>query len=67
MLVIKTLLWVACPACSALILAPLVWGPLPDWLCVAWAISQPLAAVGFVRLIRRATLQQIIDLVDRES
>lgn len=60
MFVVKMLLVVTCPACSALILAPLYFGPLPDLLCLAFATAQPLAAVAFYRLIRRAVAQEVL-------
>lgn len=59
MVVVKLLLIVTCPACSALILAPLVWGPLPVIVCIAFAIGQPLAAVAFYRLIKRAVIREV--------
>lgn len=67
MFVVKMLLIVTCPAVSVLIAAPVFWGPLPVPLCLAFAIANPLAAVAFYRLIRRATLQEVIDLADCED
>src|SRR5262245_29984807 len=62
----KVLLLVTCPACSILILAPLYFGPPNPRIYIAFAIAQPLAAIGFYKLIRRLTLQEVIDLADQD-
>lgn len=67
MFLVKTLLWIAAPGVSALFLIPVFIGPLPVWLCVAIAVCNPLAAVGFYKVIRKATLRQVIELADSED
>lgn len=67
MRVVITLMWIACPLCSVLIVAPMLFGPMPDWLRIGFALAQPAAAWAFYRLIRRATLQQVIDQVNDDD
>lgn len=52
MLVVKLLLFVATPIWSALFLYPVMVGPPPAWACVAIAIINPFASMGFYKLIR---------------
>lgn len=65
MLVVKMLLLVTCPACSALILAPLFLGPPHPYVYIAFAIAQPMAAVAFYRLIKRAVFLETLNEIDR--
>jgi hypothetical protein len=65
MVAVKMLLFVTCPACSLLILAPLYFGPLPVLIEVAFAIAQPLATVALYKLVRNATIDETLNEIER--
>lgn len=65
LLVVKALLLITWPACSLLILAPLYYGPPPDWIRVAFALALPPAMWAFYRLIKCAVINATLNEIDR--
>lgn len=59
MLVVKALLIVTSPACSAFVLAQVVFGPLPNALLIAFALALPAGSWAFYKLIKRAVIKEI--------